>query len=97
MGVVVLVEMQAKPECVEDVKALTKDNLVATRAYEGCQGVDVYDNMDETGNLVLYVRWDSRLHCEKYLVWRTETGTMDRVGALLKAPISIRYFERVDV
>jgi quinol monooxygenase YgiN len=97
MSVVVFLEMQIKPEAVNDVKAFMKDNLADTRAYAGCQGLDVYDNLDETGNLVIYERWDSRAHYEKYLAWRTETGTMDRVGAMLKAPPSIRYFERVDV
>jgi quinol monooxygenase YgiN len=53
--------------------------------------------MDETGNLVVYERWDSRPHYEKYLAWRTETGTMASLGTKLKAPPSIRYFERVDV
>ena len=97
MGVVVLLEMQIKPGCVNEVKAFMNDNLADTRAYEGCQGLDVYDNMDETGNLVVYERWDSRPHYEKYLAWRTETGTMDKMGAMLKEPPSIRYFERVDV
>ncbi len=97
MSVVVFLEMQIKPEAVNDVKAFLKDNLADTRAYAGCQGLDVYDNLDETGNLVIYERWDSRAQYEKYLAWRTETGAMDRVGAMLKAPPSIRYFERVDV
>ena len=97
MSVVVFLELQVKPEAVNDVKGMLKENLPDTRAYDGCQGLDVYDNMDETGNLVIYERWDSRPQYEKYLAWRTETGAMDRVGAMLKAPPSIRYFERVDV
>ena len=96
MSVVVLLEMQIKPEAVNEVKAFMKDNLADTRAYAGCQGLDVYDNMDETGNLVVYERWDSRPQYEKYLAWRTESGTMASLGTKLKAPPSIRYFERVD-
>ena len=97
MSVVVFLELQVKPEAVNDVKEMLKENLPDTRAYDGCQGLDVYDNMDETGDLVIYERWDSRPQYEKYLAWRTETGTMDRVGDMLKEPPSIRYFERVDV
>jgi len=97
MGVVVLLEIQVKPEAVNDVKGFMKDNLPDTRSYAGCQGLDVYDNLDETGNIVVYERWDSREQYEKYLAWRTETGTMDRMGTMLKAPPSIRYFDRVDV
>jgi quinol monooxygenase YgiN len=45
---------------------------------------------------VFYERWDSRQHYEKYLAWRTETGVADQLVAMLAAPPSIRYFERVD-
>ena len=97
MGVAVLLEMHIKPECVEEVKAFMKDNLNDTRTYEGCQGLDVFDNMDETGNLVIYERWDSRPHYEKYFAWRTGSGALDRMAPMLKEPLNIRYFERVDV
>ena len=97
MSVVVLLELKVKPEAVNDVKGILIENLPDTRGHDGCQGLDVYDNMDETGNLVIYERWDSRPQYEKYLAWRTETGTMDRMGTMVKAPPSIRYFERVDV
>jgi quinol monooxygenase YgiN len=97
MSVVVLLEIQVKPEAVNEVKAMLKENLPDTRAYAGCQGLEVYRNLDETGNLVFYERWDSREQYQKYLAWRTESGAMDRLGALLKAPPSIRYYERVDI
>ena len=45
---------------------------------------------------MFYERWDSRQHYEKYLAWRTETGAVNQLGAMLAAPPSIRYFERID-
>lgn len=96
MSVVVLLEIQVKPEAVNELKAMLKKNLPDTRAYNGCQGLDVYGNLDDTGNLVFYERWASREQYQKYLAWRTETGTMDQLGAMLKAPPSIRYYERLD-
>ena len=97
MSVIVLLEMKVKPEAVDAVKARLKEALPDTRAYDGCQGVDVCDNTEESGNLVFYERWDSRQHYEKYLAWRTETGAMEQLSASLAGPPSIRYFERVDV
>ena len=96
MGCVVLLEIQGKPECVDDIKKYFKENLPDTRAYDGCQGVDVYDNMDKGGNIVLYERWDSRPQYEKYLAWRMDSGTMDAFGAMLEGEPSIRFFESVD-
>ena len=56
MSVVVLLEIQVKPEALDEMKAFLKKNLPDTRAYDGCQGIDIYGNLDDTGNLVLYER-----------------------------------------
>jgi quinol monooxygenase YgiN len=97
MSVMVLVEMQVKPEVVNEVKGLLKQMLPDTRAYAGCQGIDIYDNVDDTGDLVFYERWDTRDHYQRYLAWRTETGAFDKLGAKLSGPPKIRYYDRVDV
>jgi quinol monooxygenase YgiN len=96
MSVIVLLEAQVKPEAVDEIKASLKALLPDARAYDGCQGIDIYGNTEDRCNLVFYERWDSREHYEKYLAWRTETGVMDQLGAMLTAPPSIRFFERVD-
>ncbi len=96
MSVIVLLEAHVKPEAIDELKSSLKALLPDTRAYDGCQGIDIYSNTEDGGNLVFYERWDSREHYEKYLAWRTETGVMDQLGAMLTAPPSIRYFERVD-
>lgn len=96
MSVVVLFEVQVKPEAVKEVKATLKAVLPETRAYDGCQGFDVFGNLDDGNNLVFYERWASREHHKKYLAWRTETGFMEKMGATLTGPPNVRYFERVD-
>jgi quinol monooxygenase YgiN len=97
MSTVVLLEMQVKPESVNEVKAMLKELLPDTRAYAGCQGIDIYSNLDDGGNLVFYERWNTRDHYQKYLNWRTETGVLDKLSAKLAGPPKIRYYERVDV
>ena len=94
---VVMLEIQIKPECVDEVKAFLKEALPDTRAYAGCQGVDIYGNLDESTNLIFYERWDTRGHYEKYLSWREETGVLNELGAKLTGPPSIRYYDRIDV
>ena len=94
---VVILDMQVKPEAVDGVKASFKDLLPDTRAYDGCQGLDVYEDLDQSGHLVLYERWDSKEHYQRYLSWRTETGAMEQLSKALVGPPSIKYFDRVDV
>ena len=96
MSTMVLIELKVKPESVDDMKALMKELLPDTRAYDGCQSVDFYDNTETKGSMVLYEIWDSKAHQERYLGWRTETGTLDRLGALVAAQPNIQYFDKVD-
>jgi len=97
MSCVVLLELQVKPEAVNEVKAMLKAILPDTRSYAGCQGIDIYENQDEKGNMVFYERWDSADHYKKYLAWRTETGALAKLGESLAAPPKIRYYEHVGV
>jgi len=96
MSTIVLLEIQVTPEAIDEMKAFLQRILPDTRAYDGCQGGDIYGNLDDTGNLVLYQRWDSRQHYETYLAWRTEIGTATQLRAMAASPPRIRYFERVD-
>ncbi len=96
MAIAVLLEVQIKPDSVDEMKAYFKEILPDTRAYDGCLGIDVYGNMDDGANLVLYERWETRPHYEKYLAWRAETGAVDKLGSMLAGPPSIRYFDTVD-
>jgi quinol monooxygenase YgiN len=96
MSVIVLFDARVKPEAVDEVKATLKKILPETRAYAGCQGMDIYGNLEDGNNLVFHEHWDSREAHAKYVAWRTETGFMEKLGAALVAPPTIRYFERVD-
>lgn len=97
MSVLVLLEASVKPEDVARMKAFLGEILPDTRAYDGCQGFDACFSAEDPTRMVMIERWDSRAHHEKYLGWRTETGVMDKLGAMLAGPPSMRYFERADV
>ena len=96
MSILVLLEAQVKSEDVSDMKSYLAEILPDTRAYDGCERIGVYFDIEDTCNMVLVEHWDSRAHYEKYLAWRTETGVLDKIGAMLAGPPNIRYFERID-
>ena len=79
------------------MKSYLDEILPDTRAYDGCQSLDVYFNTEDTGNMVMVAFWDSRVHYENYLNWRTETGVLDKVGLMFAEPPIIRYFYRTDL
>ncbi len=97
MSVTVLLDLQAAPGSIDKLKALFVEILPDTRAYDGCEGLDVHLNQDDGDNLVIVERWQSRSHYDKYFTWRQETGLIDRLGPLLGAPPSIRYLDETGI
>lgn len=97
MSVTVILEMQSKTESIDELKSTFESILLDTRNYDGCVGVQVIGNQDDPLNLVLLETWESREKYEKYLGWRTETGALDALGAMLSQPPSIRYYDNLDI
>ena len=97
MSVVVLLDFRVHPDKVEETKTFLGQILPETRAYPGCNGIDVYNNGDDPTNFVFHERWQSREHYKKYFAWRTGNGSMEEFGKKLIGPPNVRYFERVDV
>ena len=51
MSVLVLVEAQMKAR--DEVEAFMRAELSATRGYDGCEGLTVHTNLDDSNNLVI--------------------------------------------
>lgn len=97
MSVNVILEVQSKPENIDELKSMFDAILLDTRSYDGCMGVSVISNQDDPLNLVLFETWETRKHYETYLAWRAETGAVDTLGAMLSQAPSIRYFDEISV
>ncbi len=97
MAVLVLLEAKAKPEAVDGLKELFRKRLDETRTYDGCQGITAHTNTEDGRTFVLVEHWESKEHYERYLAWRTETGVLAQLTALLDGAPSIRYFDPLDV
>lgn len=96
MGSMVLLELQIKPDMWETAKDTFRQILPDTRAFAGFQRLVV--NQDPDNNVLLLTEeWDSKEHHQKYMAWRTERGDIEKLGALLSAPPSIRYLEMTDI
>ena len=47
MSVTVLLEMQVKPDAIEEMKSLVRTTVEDTRSYDGCQVIDIYSNTED--------------------------------------------------
>jgi quinol monooxygenase YgiN len=97
MGIVVILEFKVKADVVEESKKYFKKILVDTRAYPGCEGLEVYTNVDDPAVFIFHERWQSKEHYGKYMAWRSGNGSMEEFGAKLAGAPTIRYFNREDV
>ena len=96
MAVTIVLEIQAKKGTGNDLLATMKGILPETRSYDGCIGLNVYQNKDDSDVMVLVESFESKAHYEKYLAWREETGVLQQLSAALEGPPSIRFFDLVD-
>ncbi|MBF0276554.1 MAG: antibiotic biosynthesis monooxygenase [SAR324 cluster bacterium] len=96
MSVTVVLELQAKPESSDELRATLKAILPDTRAFEGCESIEVVGNQEDACNLIIYEKWTSRAQNEKYMQWRTETGALEKLGAMLAQAPSFRFYDLVD-
>ena len=93
MSILVLLEVTLKPEKVNDFITFMKNELHHTREFDGCNGVTVHNNQDDSSNMVIVEDWDSRQQYEKYLAWRSERGDLEKLGPLVVGDPSIRYYD----
>ncbi|MEO1083242.1 MAG: antibiotic biosynthesis monooxygenase family protein, partial [Acidobacteriota bacterium] len=75
-GILVLVEVVAKPDCFPQLVQSLKAGLPHTRAADGC--LDLHTYVEGDGRTVVAVEhWQSKEHYERYLAWRVESGVLD--------------------
>lgn len=96
MSVIVIFNISAKDESLEDLKKYLKEILPDTRSFEGCEGVQLYENKETTTKLTLHAKWTSEEAQKKYIAWRMETGDFDKLSSMLSEPPSMQYYDIVD-
>ena len=66
MSVLVMREGQIQSDKIADMKSYLAQIVPETRSYNGCQGIDIYFDIDNPGNMVALQKWKSRSHFDKY-------------------------------
>ena len=97
MSINVILDVQSKPESIDELKSTFENILPDTRSFDGCINIKVIGNQDNPLNLVLLETWETKEQYEKYLAWRTETGALDALVAMLSQPPSIQYYDNLDI
>ena len=89
MSATVILEAKVKPGHKTDLLKLLTKHLPDTHKFQGFVDISIYSEVDT--DLVIFIsKWDSFEIYQQYLQWRTDSGVMAALGALLAAPPVIR-------
>ena len=82
MEYLVLADFKTNAGMSDDMAAIFKEALVQTRAFDGCNAIDVYFE-EKTTTFTLVEDWASLEQYETYLQWRIDTGIADLLDPIL--------------
>jgi quinol monooxygenase YgiN len=57
--------------------------LVDTRAFEGCELVEMYTDRDNPDQVILLEEWATSENYDAYLTWRIENGLMEALAPFM--------------
>jgi quinol monooxygenase YgiN len=87
MSVTAILDLQFKPDAVEEGLAIFRRILVDTRAFAGCESVSVIQDRDDPTRVLAIEVWESAEADAKYRAWRAGDGAIpDLPGVLAGAP-----------
>ena len=96
MSVSVLLSGTLKDGLVEQFTEICSEAFNVTRAFDGCQNINLTLNVENPHKYVLTEVWDSKKHYEKYLAFRTEDGTVGAIGDMSVDGPNIDIFDITD-
>lgn len=93
MTTIVILDIPATPDTRDAVLKTLTEALDETRAFEGCEGLDLIVNQDDAANILVYERWRERADYDRYRAWRQETGFSESFRAMFPDPPTVRVFD----
>jgi quinol monooxygenase YgiN len=96
MSVTSLLDLQVAPASIADAPAVISGVLAATRAFDGCLGVDVLIDTADPAHFVVVETWASLAHDDAYRAWRATPEGASALGSILAAAPALTRFERAE-
>ncbi len=88
MSIMIIVDAKIKEEGLSTFKEFFGTLLPDTRNFEGCEGVTLCTDAEDSGRLFLVEKWASQEHYKKYHYWRAESGDLQKIRDILDGPVN---------
>jgi len=75
MSILVLGEVHVAPSRIAEFKDYFRDLLPDSRAYDGFEKVELYEDTEEEGSILFVEYWVSRAHQERYIAFYEQVDT----------------------
>ena len=98
MTVAATLELNFKPDVLDEARVVLRRVLEQTRAFDGCLGVDVLIDVTDDTRWVAHESWQSAEHDAAYREFRAGEGKITDLGPLLvAAPVLTKYAVANDI
>ena len=95
MAITALLDLRLDATRLEEAHRVIDETLVATRAFEGNQGVEVTVDVDDPAHVVVVERWASREADAAYRAFRATPEGRSELGSVLAAVPVLTVLEPV--
>ena len=86
MTILSLLEFTIRPDKLGVADAAITEVLAATRAFEGCEGLEVMRDLADPAHIVVVEHWTSLAHDDAYRAWRATPEGRSSLGEILAGP-----------
>jgi quinol monooxygenase YgiN len=86
MSITAIFEIRLNPSTLSEAADVIANAVRDTRAFPGCQSVEVLQATDDAQRIIVLERWESAEHDAAYRQWRAGEGTIAKLPGLLAAP-----------
>lgn len=94
MSILAILDLTLRPETAAEALVVLDEALVATRDFDGNEGVEVVVQSDDPARVLVLERWSSREADTAYRVWRDEQGASTLTPYVLA--LSVTHFDLRD-
>ena len=93
MAVTAFLDLHLRDDAIAGAPAVLAETLKDTRAFAGCLGLEVLQDVADGAHLTVVERWESLQHDDAYRAWRATPAGASRLGELVAAPPVLTRYE----
>ena len=91
MANTMILDLPVKPEKRDEFVGVLQGVVPDTRAFDGCQHLEIWTPEDNDGLIQIYEVWESKAHQEKYFAWRVENGLLDAIADFMAGEPAVTW------